>query len=179
MLGGFIPPPVFEVTCTDRAFMPATVKVVAGQSVKFKAVGSLNHIIVLGSGEEVTSPLMKPGTSWIMKPEHLSTGTHKVHCEVTCMRCVVVVDPPATPRGRTQETELPVDLADEEEEEEEEINDPRIDAMLAQLRAGNEKAVKVAQRLDEEDDFEEQEDEADFLRQRHRMGVGGPLVIDM
>ena len=35
-LGGSVPPPVFDVSVTDRAFVPATAKVQIGQAVRYK-----------------------------------------------------------------------------------------------------------------------------------------------
>lgn len=142
---------------------------------RFKANGSLSHIIALGDGE-VQSPLLKPGTSWILKADDLTVGEHKVHCEVTCIRCIVVVEPPATPRGGE---DAPVDLAEEAEDEDDEdevYDDPRIDGLLAQMRAGNAKAQCISKVMEDDDDAEEAEDEAEFMRERQRRGIGGTAL---
>jgi len=160
MLGGSVPPPVFEVTCTDRAFVPPTARIRPGQSVRYRTKGSLNHIISVG---EQSSPLLRPGASWILNPLSLEPGTHEVHCEVTCMRGAVLVETPAPRKVEEPATgsadAVQVDVTANEATE---FNDPRIDGLVAQLRAGG----GVFPRDD--DDADEQEDEREFLSMRQR-----------
>ena len=170
VLGGVLPPPVFDVQCTDRAFEPPTAKIQAGQAIRYKAASgnSLNHMIAIG---DHMSPLLRPGMSWMFNAP-LDVGSHKVVCEVTCMKATIMVLPPEAPPKKAAEG--PAAPAEEEEEEEsdenepkQEYHDPRIDAMVAQLKATS-KSSPWAKEEDEED-----EDAAEFHRQRQQRQLGG------
>ena len=172
MLGGSVPPPVFEVSCTDRAFVPATARIRPGQSVRYRTKGSLNHIIAVG---DHSSPLLRPGTSWILNAQNLDPGTHEVHCEVTCMRGAVLVEPPAARKVGAEEPATggaDAALVDASVNEADDFNDPRIDGLVAQLRAG---PLWHAQ---DDDEADEQEDEKEFLsmRQRNKAAAGATLL---
>ena len=83
MLGGVVPPPVFEVNVTDRGFVPATVAVTAGGKVRYRVTGALNHLLAFESSgdcqesynQELQSPLLRPGAVWILDTTGLPAGS--------------------------------------------------------------------------------------------------------
>ena len=115
-VGGAVPPPLAEVTVNDREFAPATVRARAGQSVRYKVAsgGELNHIITVG---DESSPLLRPGTSWIVKVDSLGPGSHKVVCEVTCMRGLIDVLPGEVRKADTETAAEDTGAAEEIEDE--------------------------------------------------------------
>jgi len=180
-LGGSVPPPLFEVSVTDRAFVPSTATVEPGRRIRYRvsADGSLNHILCV-EGREEPSPLLRPGTSWILDTQGLPTGTAAVSDEVTCMRGSVVileevVISPTRRGGAGGGTEE--ETAQEEEEEEEEegggddsedddgVDDAVIDNFLAALQ-------KPAPR--DEDDGEEEEEDGDWASHRKAFKATSP-----
>ena len=167
-VGGNVPPPLFEIDVTDRAFQPKTAKIAkAGQRLRFKASGTLNHLITCG---ELQSPLLRPGHTWILDTVDFNEGSTEVQCEVTCMKMHVEVAAPAA--AAEEEKENAADEGDEEEEEEEEGE--HVDEMLSTLRAKlgvsptlNVGATSSAAAADADSD----DDERDFKASRQRHGA--------
>ena len=193
MLGGALPPPVIEVKMLDNKFQPSTIKIAANQSIRFQATGTLNHIVAIG---DLSSPLLRPGNTWILNAaqQGLAVGQHSVQCEVTCMKCTVEVEEVVTRacNGRAnapappEKENFPEQAAEPSEEASsgsgEEYDDPRIDGLVAQLKAQS----KIAQpsvfsptsfvRVSKADEASDDEDEAEYLRQRQR-GRGDASAI--
>ena len=90
VVGGVLPPPLIEVTVTDRGFIPPSARANPGDKVRFRVSGSLNHILCVG---EKQSPLLRGGESWIQAVP-LELGVVKVYCEILCLRAEITVVPP-------------------------------------------------------------------------------------
>ena len=175
-VGGNVPPPLVEISVNDRQFKPQTAKVTKiGQRVRYKidSNGSLNHLLTCG---DLQSPLLRPGTSWILDTATL-TGTNEVQCEVTCMKMHVVMEASAEERPlppaevSSNSDAAAADGADEEGQEEYEEDDGIDEEMLEALRA----KLNISPTLkgqpsmpsgagDDDDD----EDDAQFIAARER-----------
>ena len=97
-LGGALPPPVFEVNVTDRAFVPSLVTVEPGRRIRYRvqAGGDLNHMLQVDVDGYDPSPLLRPGMNWILDTSRLPIGTTSVRDEVTCMKgTIVLVESPS------------------------------------------------------------------------------------
>ena len=76
-IGGAVPPPVVDVSVSDRALLPAgPYRIIPGQRLRFRATGELNHVLCVTSNdatsqEERQSPLLRPGKSWILDTSFL------------------------------------------------------------------------------------------------------------
>ena len=189
-LGGALPPPVLEVSVTDRAFVPHTAKLKhAGQAIRFKATGTINHeLLVAGS---ISSPLLRPGASWILDTSQdamFAKGSVDIVCEVTRLKMSVVVlegaEWPTQARDEEEEEEENKNMAnvtaEEEEEEAEEDANPGVDdEMLEALRRKVGLMPKVhavaspsiAWGVAGDDDQEEDDDEAAYRAERERHGA--------
>ena len=176
-LGGAVPPPVFEVSCTDGGFVPRTANVKAGQSVRYKCAGTLNHIVAVG---DHSSPLLRPGQNWILSATILEVGSHEVQCEVTCMKGNLTIMPQEE-KGRANKDAQPtsdmveefVEPDDDDDDEDQMVyDDPRIDGLVAQLKAAKGPPPGPAGDESASDD----EDAAEFMMQRQRVGHGGTVV---
>ena len=186
-IGGAVPPPLLEITVTDRAFVPKLAKLkYAGQSIRFKASGTLNHLITVG---DASSPLLRPGSSWILdtsKDPSFASGSVEVVCEVNMMKMSVEILEAAEqenlePHGAVESKGLGGDSHGDDQQGESDgeadedptpgVDDEMLDALRRKL-AINPKVLRgssaVAWGGDDDDD---DDDAAAFANERQRHGA--------
>ena len=189
-LGGALPPPVFEVNVTDRAFVPSLVTVEPGRRIRYRvqAGGDLNHMLQVDVDGYDPSPLLRPGMNWILDTSRLPIGTTSVRDEVTMMKGnIVLVEPPSLSnpgKGGAQgggdgggddenadgEVAVQVPQAKERDDESDEDGDA-INEQINNFLAGLKQAAPPPRDADEDEDDEDWTTQRGAFHSRVR-GVG-------
>ena len=183
-VGGNVPPPLVEISVSDRQFKPQTAKVTkVGQRVRYKIASdaTLNHLITCG---DLQSPLLRPGHSWIMDTAHLDSGRTEVQCEVTCMKMHVVMDAVVEVEDKpapVEESSSQDDVANGGQEggeeavsEDDGVDEEMLDALRAKLNVSPTLHAKPSMSslggaADDGDD--DDDDDAQFMAERERHGA--------